>query len=167
MTKRELEREGRMLGINGQSPTTRDKWLAFHRLWRLAVNKANMFQEQAIVECFWTLFPRTRWTSLLNADSTDGLVDRSHMPLELRKSLLEHARRRRLYGGQPGLKELDQRVSVGMANVHGIEMTPLEVAETRYQVCSLLRTMVAEQGEQLPAHDGELLAAIRKAMVSE
>lgn len=167
MTKRELERENRMLGVNGQSPTTRDKWLAFHRLWRLAANKADMFQEQAIVECFWTLFPRTRWTSLLNADSTDGLVDRSHMPLELRKRLLEHARRRRLYGGQPGMKELDQRVSVGMANVHGIEMTPLEVAETRYQVCSKLRAIAQEHGQRLPENDGELLAVIKEAMVRE
>lgn len=165
MTKRELERENRMLGINGQSPTTRDKWYAFHRLWRLAKRNTGMFDEHAVVECFWTLFPRTRWTSLLNADANDGLVDRSKIPYELRRRLLDHLRNRRLYAGQPELKELDKRISVGMANTHGVEMTPLEVAEIRYRVCSELRTIAFESGKQLPAHDGELLAVIKEAMV--
>lgn len=167
MNREEREREDRMLGVNGKVPTLRDKWKAFHRLWRLAHRKVDDWSEHAVKECFWTLFPRSRWASFLASEANDGLVDRSHIPLFLRRRLLDDARRRRLYSGQYELRDRDAAVSVEMANRHGIEMTPEQVAETRFEVCRKLRDAARRDGYELPSRDADLLALLRKGTIAK
>lgn len=163
MNRRKQDREDRMLGVNGQSPTLRDRWQAFYRLWRIAQRKTDDWHEQAVKECFWTLFPKTRLTKLLSGSKSDGLVDRSHIPMFLRRRLLDDARRRRLYAGQYELLEHDKAVSVAIANQHGIEMTPEQVAEIRYEICRKIREAANRDGKTLPKSDAALLDLLRKS----
>ena len=147
----------RMCRIDGKQPTTRDRWKAFHRLYRLADGHGG-YQDCALKEAVMTLFPWSR-THALDAPETDGLVDRNHIPMFLRKTLLDHARRRRLrkYGGTP---ERDKAVARMVREQHGIEATPEQVAEVRYKVMTLARDVADQCGLPRPEHIDEVTAII-------
>lgn len=157
MSKRE-EAFARMCRVDGQKPTARDRWRAFHRLYRLADNHGG-YQDCALKEAMMVLFP-WRWMQVLDASESDGLVDRGKLPMFLRKTLLDHARRRRLrkYGGTP---ERDRAVANKVRNEHGMEVTPEEVAEVRYKLMTLARDVADKLGVRPPEHIDELTAILR------
>ena len=150
--------ERRLCHVGGERPTTRDKWRAFYRLHRMTVG-GSVHREHGAHEALMVLFP-PKWTSLVNAANNDGLVDRSKIPIFLRKQLLEHIRRRRLrkYGGDP---ERDRKVVAIVREQHGIEATPDQVAEVRYKVMTLVRKIAEEHGMQPPEHFDEVAAILK------
>ena len=150
--------ERRLCYIGGERPTTRDRWMAFYRLHRMTAG-GNVHREHGSHEAMMVLFP-PKWTSLVNASSNDGLVDRSKIPIFLRKQLLEHIRRRRLrkYGGDP---ERDRKVAAIVREQHGIEATPDQVAEVRYKVMSIARRVAEDHGKRPPEHISELAAILK------
>jgi hypothetical protein len=158
--KDDPEFEARMLRLDGKKPTAREKWQAFHRLWRLAQGHG-VYQDAEAVDCFRVLFPNWRPIQLLNGLESDGLVDRSHMPKFLRKQLLEGHRRQRLYAGHYEWMERDKKVANLCREQHGIEVTPDEVAETRRKLIRLARDTAAEMDVKVPADDEDLLRMLK------
>lgn len=73
----------RMLRINGEQPTMRDRWTAFYRLWRLADNSHKMWFGH--VDCFRILIGGVapHWIKLMN-DCGDDLEINRILPREMR-----------------------------------------------------------------------------------
>jgi hypothetical protein len=151
--------ERRLCHIDGERPTARDRWQAFYRLHRMTVG-GSVHREHGAHESMMVLFP-AKWTCLVNASTTDGLVDRSKYPMFLRKSLLEGIRRARLrkYGGNA---ERDRAVARIVREQHGIEATPEQVSEVRYKVMSIARTISDSMGLDPPSHIDQLAAVLKK-----
>ena len=160
MSKRDHDYERRLCRLDGLKPTTRDKWRAFHRLWRLAHGRGG-YQDIEAGECFRVLFGGWRSIRLMDGSDSDGLVDRSHLPKFLRKSLLEGHRKRRLYAGHYEWVERDKVTANRCRDEHGIEVTPDEVAEVRRKVIRLARERAAAMDVPVPADDDDLLRLIR------
>lgn len=157
----------RMCRLNGKKPNARDKWVAFHRLWRLSHRKGDScWLDGNATDCFRVLWADWRPRMLLDDDREDPLITRRSMPLFLRKRFLELDRKRRLYGecmAEWGRwQERDRRVAAKVRNEQGIEVTPAEVAETRRKVINLARRKAAERGLDLPEDDEELLDLLRE-----
>lgn len=157
------DREDRMLGINGQRPTARDRWGAFWRLYRLCLrqygdNSSNAFDALRMLGFGgWIADVRL-------GGAGPGLVNQRHVPLFLRRRLLDMARRRRLYGNWcrewEDLRPLDQRAARHLA-AQGVEMTPDEVAEVRAKFVRHVRSKAATLGLPLPESDYELLQVVK------
>jgi len=139
--------ERRLCHVGGERPTVRDRWQAFYRIHRM-VNTGDSYRELGAKESLMVLFPG-RWTCLVNQPTNDGLVNRGQYPLFLRKSTLEGIRRKRLrmYGGSA---ERDRAVAAKVREQHGIEATPDQVAEVRYKVMSIARTVSDSLGTSRP-----------------
>lgn len=146
--------------LNGQQPTARQKWVAFYRLWRIALGHGG-WQDMDAGQCFRVLFGSWRMILLLDSQESDGLVDRSRLPKCIRKQLLENIKRRRLYAGHYEWMERDKVVANQCRNIHGIEVTPEEVAEVRRKVIQTARRVAAEQDVKLPADDDEVLRILK------
>lgn len=159
MPRRDHDFEDRMLRIDGKKPTARDKWRAFSRLWRLA-NGHGAYQDIAAGEAIRVLFPNWRMVRLLDDDTGDGLVDRSHIPKFLRKRMIEHIRRKRLYGGHPEWRERAKVVARLVREKLGREVTPDQVAEVRLRVIGIIRRTASERGVDLPADDEAVLRLV-------
>jgi hypothetical protein len=151
----------RLCRLDGQKPTARDRWKAFHRLWRIA-NGHGAYQDIQVGESFRVLFGGWRCVRLLDSEETDGLVDRSKYPKFLRKQLLETARRQRLYAGHYEWMDRDKKVANAVREAHGMEVTPDEVAETRRKVIRLARETAARLDYRLPADDEDLLRLLKE-----
>ena len=135
--------------------TTRDKWNAFHRLYRLAT-KQTCYHEMGAVETLCILFPY-RWVSLMEKDA--NTFGRSGMPKFIRRQLLEGDRKKRLYDWNHRTKQECQNTARKLAE-RGVECTPDEVAEVRYKVLKMIRERAAFP---LPASDQQLMDNIRRA----
>ena len=159
MGKRDRDFELRLCRIDGRKPTARDKWKAFHRLWRLSQGHGAE-QDIAAGQAFRVLFNNWRAILLLDTDRCDPLVDRSHVPTFLRKQMLDLYVRRRLYGGHPEWAERDKRVA-NAVRAEGIEVTPREVAEVRAKVIRLARQRAAEMDVKIPDDDEDLLRLLK------
>jgi hypothetical protein len=146
----------RLCRVDGQKPTARERWTAFHRLWRIAHGRG-VWHDMEAGMCFRVLFGGWRSIHLLDGHESDGLVDRSHIPTFLRKTLLEGHRRQRLYAGHYEWRDRDKTVANKVRDEHGIEVTPLEVAEVRYKLLRAVRARAAEDDVKLPADDEDLL----------
>ena len=153
--------EERLLRLNGKRPTARDRWRAFSRLWRLA-HRHGVYQDMAATECFQVLYADWRYVWLLDEERGDGLVDRSHIPTFLRKRLLAHHKKQRLYAGHYEWVERDKKVANLCRDVHGIEVTPTEVAEVRRKVINLARSKAVTLGVRLPADDEDVLRLLKE-----
>lgn len=161
MSKRDDDAlERRMLRLNGEKPTARDRWTAFYRLWRLAHGHGPYHDMDANM-CFRVLFSDWEPIHLLDALETDGYVDRAHVPTFIRKDSLRIRRKQRLYAGHYEWIERDKVVANRLRAEHGMEVTPLEVAETRRKVINEARRIAAEQDFAVPADDEELLRLLK------
>ena len=150
----------RLCRLDGLKPTARDKWRAFHRLWRLAHGRGP-YQDIDAGICLRVLFGGWRAIQLLDGSESDGLVDRSHVPKFIRRQLLESHRRRRLYAGHYEWMERDKAVANTVREAHGIEVTPMEVAEARWKVIRLARDTAAVMDFKLPADDQAVLDLLK------
>lgn len=158
---------GRMCRLNGQSPTARERWYAFWRLYRVACHNKDPRTEGDLRDCFRVLFLGNRtyakWVRL-TGECVPAVGDRKHLPLFLRKRFLEMDRRKRLYGEHYEWMERDKKVAAQMRREDGIEVTPDEVAEVRRKTINLVRRKAAEFGVKVPTDDADLLRWIGKGM---
>ena len=87
----------RMLRLDGQQPTMRDRWTAFYRLWRLA-DKSESKMWFGHVDCFRVLIGGVapHWIKLMN-ECGDTYESLRFMPREVRKNRIRslHAERER------------------------------------------------------------------------
>jgi hypothetical protein len=150
----------RLCRIDGQKPNARDRWKAFHRLWRIA-NGHGAYQDIQVGESFRVLFGGWRCVRLLDSSDGDGMVNRSHLPKFLRKHLLETYRRQRLYAGHYEWMDRDKKTANLVRDRHGIEVTPTEVAEVRRKVIRLARDTAARLDMKLPADDADVLRLLK------
>lgn len=151
--------ERRLCRVDGERPTARDQWTAFYRLHRMLEGR-DVHREHGAKEALMVLFSG-RWTCLVNAEATDGLVDRAKYPLLLRRLLLDGIRRKRLrkYGGNA---ERDRAVARIVREQHGIEATPEQVAQVLYKVMSMARALSDSMGLKPPDSVDELAAVLKK-----
>lgn len=156
MSKPDKDFDRRLCRLDGLKPTARDRWTAFYRLWRIAQGHG-AHQDMAADLCFRVLLSDWRWIRLLDGRESDGLVDRSRVPMFLRKKLLDIHRKQRLYAGHYEWQERDKKVAHLVREQHGLEVTPTEVAETRRKVIQLARAKAAEMDYAIPDDDEELL----------
>jgi hypothetical protein len=140
--------------IDGKRPTARQKWIAFHRLYRIATN-TDGYREHAALDCFRVLLPCWDHVNLMEADERS--VSRVKFPVCIRRQLLATERRRRIHGPRYEWLEADRRVANRLRQ-EGREMTPEEVGETRQAAIRAIREKAAEHKIPLPADDRELLA---------
>lgn len=150
----------RMIRTDGREPTARDRWRAFHRLWRIA-HGHGACQDVDAGDCFRVLSTDWRLIRLLESPCNDGLVDRSHTPKFLRKRLLDDARKRRLYAGHYEWMDRDKMVANRCRSEHGMEVTPTEVAEVRRKVIQISRAKAAEMDFPVPQDDEDLLKLLK------
>ena len=153
----------RMLRLNGEQPTARDKWQAFYRIYRLAKRSEDSHNLMGgALDCLF-VFGMGSWIRTVSELEHNG-VDRGHWPKFLRKRMLESERRRRIYanGDYDELLRMDTRCAVRTANEHGIEMTPEEVGSVRARLCSLMRAKAAEIDLRVPAGDADLIRFFRQ-----
>lgn len=145
--------------LNGETPTLRDRWVAFYRLWRCARKQLSdpMFANE-VADSFRILAPG--WTWLVNMEVRD--VSRVHLPKFLRRRMIQDERRRRLYGNHPEWKERDKVVARQVRQETGVEVTPDEVAETRRKVINLARAKGRELGMSMPEDDEDVLKMLNK-----
>lgn len=153
----------RLCYLNGAKPTPRERWKAFHRLFRLSQGHGPD-QDMAAGECFRILYGS--WRAILLLDDYGPGPDAWPMnstryPIFLRKRLLENAKRKRLYGNHPEWKERDKVVARHVRDKHGMEVTPTEVAEVRRKVINLARAKAAELDFTLPKDDEEVLRLLK------
>lgn len=155
--------EERLCRLNGKKPTARERWTAFHRLWRIAHGRG-AWQDMEAGMCFRVLTGNWRFIYLLDGRESDGLTDRSHIPKFLRRSLLENHRRQRLYAGHYEWRDRDKTTARRVRDREGIEVTPLEVAEVRYKLLRSIRARAAEEDLRLPEDDDDLLRWLAAGM---
>jgi hypothetical protein len=155
--KKEISVE-RQCHLDGQKPTLRDKWLAFHRLYRLA-RRGNPYQAMAAVDCLRTMQKDWSWIRLLEQEV--GQLSRVHWPKFLRRRFLDTERRRRLHGNHPEWRERDKIVANMVREQHGMEVTPDEVAAVRRKLITVARQKAAEVGFAVPSDDEKLLKMLK------
>jgi hypothetical protein len=148
--------EARMCRVDGQKPTAREKWLAFHRLYRLSLGRG-VHQDMAAIDCFRVLW--ANWSMLRLCEAEENSPSRTELPAFLRRRLLESDRRRRLHGRHWEFLERDQAVARQLCE-SGQETTPAEVAAVRCKMIRHVRQKAAELGVTVPADDGDLIAWI-------
>ena len=92
--KNKREYESRALRLNDQKPTARDRWIAFHRLWRMVKKQSEYHVCDAQIACYILCREEVgRWIHLVE-DSVDQ--GRKHWPLFIRRERLEIDRKQRL-----------------------------------------------------------------------
>ena len=158
MSRKEISID-RQCRLNGQKPTLRDKWIAFHRLYRLAM-RHGPYQDMAVVDCFRTLYANWSWLCLL--ESEEKSPSRAHVPKFLRRRLLEYERRHRLHGDHPEWAERDKVVARKVREESGMEVTPDEVAVVRRKLITMAREKAAYLGIPLPSDDEQLLRLLKE-----
>lgn len=149
----------RMCRLDGRRPTAREHWTAFYRLWRIARKAGAAGTESG--ECFRVLFPDWRFIQLLDSDTECQLVNAKRFPPFIRRDFAERRRRKRLYGNHPEWVARDKIVAQKVRDRHGMEVTPLEVAQTRRKIINMAREKAAEMGVKVPADDDELLRLLK------
>jgi hypothetical protein len=81
-------------------PTTRERWKAFHRLWRIMLGRKSYWVELGASECFRVMMYDWRWIRLVEADG-DELATLRQLPREVRWYMVGRPQRlRRLLAGQ-------------------------------------------------------------------
>lgn len=149
MSKKDFD-EIRMLRLNGQRPTARERWKAFHRLYRIT---RGLGVDETAGDCFHVLLPSGRWVALVHAE--ECLSSRVGWPPFLRRRVLAADRRRRLFG--PGYRWLDGcTATAAKLRSQGIEATPEQVAEVRLKILRIAREKAYAAGFVPPADDDEL-----------
>ena len=154
------EFDERLCRLNGKQPNARDRWRAFHRLWRIA-HGHGAFQDIEAGICFRVMFRDWRAVRLMESEKSDGYVNNSRVPKFLRERLLRHRIRKRLHGNHLEWDERDRKVARTLREQQGIEVTPIEVAEVRRKVINIARAKAAELGLEMPADDAELLQMLK------
>ncbi len=158
MTKRRHKDLDNYLCSERGRPSLRERWVAFHRLYRLAKAGAGGYHSDAANSCLYILAAGTDWTSLMNEDC--HVNGRGSYPPVIRRRLLEGERRRRLFG--PGYRWLDECRAVAQhLRGEGVEVTPEEVAATRHKIVRIAREKATKQGFVLPADDDAVLRILR------
>lgn len=148
----------RFCRLNGQMPTLRERWIAFHRLYRIVSKHERWASSEPTLSDSLRVFS-PRWTALMNCEG-DTIGSRAR-PKFLRRSLIEGERRRRLHGNHPEWSERDKVVANLVRNQHGMEVTPDEVAVVRRKVINIARKKAVELGITLPADDGDVLRLLK------
>lgn len=146
-----------------EGPTHRERWRAFHRLYRLARRKEgeNNFGG-GLIDCLRVLGFHEWVVSLGKSDKLD---DRVAMPVFLRKMTLETTKRRRLYGSEhEELRQADCYAARKMAEKYGVEMTPDQCAEVRHKVAKAARQLAVTHGVRVPESEVELLKMVSKSL---
>jgi hypothetical protein len=142
--------ELRMCRVDGQRPTARERWIAFHRLWRLAQGHG-AWQDMAAVDCFRVIF--TNWDGIRLLNSNEDTLSRVSTPSFLRRELLKHDKRKRL-----GYPDTEQMQSIArQLHEQGTEMTPDDVAEVRQKVIRKFRDHALRNDIPVPADDDALM----------
>ena len=149
----------RLCRLNGEKPSLRDRWYAFYRLYRLSQGHGAC-QDMAAVDALRTLYSNWAWIRLIETEERSP--SRAHIPVFLRKSLLQNEREQRLYNGHYEWKERDKAVAHAVREAHGMEVTPDEVAVIRRKVIDIARARAAEQGINLPHDDEDVLKLLKK-----
>ena len=150
------EFDERLCRLKGKQPNARDRWRAFHRLWRIA-HGHGAFQDIEAGICFRVMYRDWRAIHLMESPGRDGYVDNSRVPKILRERLLRHRKRKRLHGNHYEWAERDRKVAHLVRERHGMEVTPEQVAETRRRVIQIARAKAAELNLDVPADDDALL----------
>ncbi len=171
MSKRDAH-EMRVLRVNGTCPTPRDAWIAFYRLWRMAVRHDGPQENRrgATQLAFYALGgDRIERFVHLCMDRRDTMYLNHYLPPSVRKDKIDLDRKNRIYGKRNYDRrvrwmEQDKRIAAIIRNERGIEMTPLEVAEARREAINGIRKTAAERGIAVPADDEELLVWIKQGM---
>jgi hypothetical protein len=141
--------ERRMCRVDGETPTHRELWTAFYRLYRISQGHGG-HQNIAAVECFHVLMANSAMLRL--AEAGEDTLSRVGWPTFIRRKLLETDRRRRLHGRHWEWLDTDKRVARQMCE-RGQETTPAEVAEVRCKVLRMIREKAAAEGISVPADD--------------
>ena len=84
-----VDAEERMLRLNGEGPTTRERWKAFWSLWRTASK-----QSLDAIEPFYVLMNNWDWIYLANG-SGDHYELLRFLPRDIRRHYVERNRRHR------------------------------------------------------------------------
>jgi hypothetical protein len=98
--KAEIERELRVCRWEGRKPNARDRWKAFHRLYRLAHGRGgdlgSIMGENDADECFMVLLSGegSRFYHLVKG--FDSLELNNVLPKEIRKSMVKRQREKRM-----------------------------------------------------------------------
>ena len=141
----------RLCRLNGKKPSARDRWIAFHRLWRLSHGHGATHDMDAS-DCFRVLF--SSWQGIRLLDHHTPILSRVGWPVFLRKRFLDMDKRRRL--GLDNNLEHFQKVCRKLRNEKGMEVTPMEVAEVRHKLIKLVREKAFQDGISIPTDDDEL-----------
>ena len=149
-----------MCRLNGQKPNARDRWQAFHRLWRIATRRATAYEYEAIVDSFRVLY--RDWCFIRLVEANESSPSRVAYPTCIRRRLLETERKRRLNLYQFPV-EYNQKVARTIREKDGIEMTPDQVAETRQKAFARIREVAEKRGIDVPDDDLELVELMRAA----
>jgi hypothetical protein len=150
----------RMCRLNGKRPTARERWTAFYRLYRISQGHG-VYQDMAAADCLRVLMPSGRCIALMNEG--DRSPSRTHIPVFLRRKLVDADRRRRLYGKHPEWMGRDKVVAAKVRE-DGIEVTPEQVGEVRQKVLRLARQRAAECGIPVPGDDAKLLDLLHDSL---
>lgn len=70
--------------LRGQQPTTRERWTAFYRLWRMIRNSRSAQEKEAASLCFRVLMFDWRWIRLVDDPGGDELESLRFMPRDVR-----------------------------------------------------------------------------------
>lgn len=134
-------------------PTAREKWAAFHRLWRIAnrAAKESYFIEHDMNECFWAL-GYYRYEKLMRSREDGPPIPLHKVPSVLRRHVMKSRVNERMYGKHPDWKERDQQLIRAMRD-KGIETTPEEVHSVRMKLLGIFRQSAIELGIDMPADD--------------
>ncbi len=157
MSRKDFDME-RFCRLNSKKPTARERWVAFHRLFRLASGHG-AHHDIAAGECFRVLFGSWRAIQMLE-DSPADPIPLHKVPKCLRSLIIKGRIRDRLYGDHPEWRERDQEV-VAKLRDQGVEATPEEVNTVRRKVLRIAREKAIEHGIDLPADDNEVLRIIK------
>lgn len=83
----------RMCRVDGAQPTTRERWTAFHRLWRIAERSSPPFH--GFEDCFRVLMHDWKWIILMN-ETGDVYAINPFMPRTVRWSTARMMKSKRL-----------------------------------------------------------------------
>jgi hypothetical protein len=148
----------RMLRLDGNKPTARDRWRAFYRIYRLVKRSEDSHNLMGGAKNALIVLDRRfgRWIAIMESNDR---TDSSSWPTFLRKIMLESERRRRIYanGDYDKLIAMDKQCAVRLRNKEGIEMTPEEVGSHRARLCSIMRAKAAEMDLRVPDDDTDLI----------
>jgi hypothetical protein len=86
-----IDSDMRLCREDGEQPTTRERWTAFYRLWRLIKNARSAQEVTLAGEPFRVLMNDWRWIQLVEAYG-DELELKHGMPWKLRMALVTEKR---------------------------------------------------------------------------